>query len=557
MPDSFELPELDGLDLTALRALEVQAKKAFSDRYDAGATSREDLEELQTLAEAVQTVQAAITASDPAPEPEAEPAADPEPEPEPAADPEPAGDKVLESFLEALASRPAPAAEPAVEPAVAADPAPAVDPAVESIAAGGDPKDVQLPIDNTPIVILASADIPGVPSGSELQGWDGIVSAIGAKARSLPDMPGQLRPFPVASIMKPMKPERQLDGLSDAEVMERLNDLSSPAYLLAELSRTASGGWCAPNETVYEFACEVEAPPDAVDLPSFGSAKRGGINFPVSPTFRDFKSLVNNGLFTWTEADDQAAATGSPTKPCFKVPCVDFDSARLELEGLCVTAGNLMDMAYPELIRRYLSLVLTAHLHRLNTRKIAKMLAVIDDHVTLPATFAAASAVFDALGLQAADLRDQFSMSEGALLEVMMPRWARGPARSDVARRELSTFGDISDADVLNYWQDQGVRIQFVSNWQELGDPEDPATVWPTTFDFLMWLPGAYKLLDGPKLDIAVTRDSVQNATNDYTVAFTEEAYQVFKPGCGARLVTLPICPSGASGDRVALGCES
>lgn len=564
MPENapFELPELTGLDKAALEAVEAQATKAFTARYEAGAATPDDLQELQTLAEAVRTVRAAVLASEvgeptPDPEPVVEPAEPAEPvapvvEPEPAA---PEGGAVLDQFLEALGKQQAPT------PAAVVTPEPVAEPVVEApaaIAAGGDPRkpeDVQLQVDVSPLVILASADIPGFGTAVPLGGWDGLVAAIGAKARAVPNMAGSR--YPVASIMLPLRPERLLDGLSDAEVRERLNDLSSPAFLEEALSHTASGGWCSPNETIYEFACEVEAPPEMVDLPVFGAARRGGINFPISPTFRDFKSLENNGLFTWTEADDIAAATGSPTKPCFKIPCVDFDSARLELEGLCATAGNLMEMAYPELIRRYSSLILTAHLHRMNTQRIAKMLAVVDDSVTIAATFATASAVFDALLLQVADLRDQFSMSEDALIEVMMPRWVRGPARADVARRELATISSISDADVQRFWQDAGVRIQFVSDWQDLGDPDNPALVWPSTFQFLMWLPGAYKLLSGQKLDIAVARDSVLNATNDYTVMFTEEAYQVFKPGCGSRLVTLPICPSGATGERVLLSCDA
>lgn len=99
--------------------------------------------------------------------------------------------------------------------------------------------------------------------------------------------------------------------------------------------------------------------------------------------------------------------------------------------------------------------------------------------------------------------------------------------------------------------------LQFVSNWQELGDPENPATVWPTEVDILIWLPGALRELTGPTLDIAVARDSVQNATNDFTVAFTEESYQICAPGCGVRLVTIPICPNGASGERVAMICDA
>jgi hypothetical protein len=252
---------------------------------------------------------------------------------------------------------------------------------------------------------------------------------------------------------------------------------------------------------------------------------------------------------------DIDALVPPPTKPCFHIPCVTFTECRLELEGLCVTAGNLTDRAYPELIRRYLSLVLTGHLHRMNTQKILKMLAIVDDTVTLAATFAAASAVLAGLELQVQDLRDQFSMSEGAIIEAMAPRWLRGPIRADIARRECCSLEAVSNEQIRTYLQASGISLQFVSNWQDLGDPENPALEWPTSVSILLWLPGAYRELTGPTLDIAVARDSVLNSTNDFTVAFTEESYQICKPGCGSRLVNIPICPSGASGERVALVC--
>jgi hypothetical protein len=415
------------------------------------------------------------------------------------------------------------------------------------------PPDHELPVHrDQPITIVASADIPGIPAASRIDGMNGLVAAIGAKARSVPNQPGSR--WPVASIQKPLHDDRTLDGLSERDAMERMGDLSSVDYLVA------SGGWCAPSELIYDFACEVEAPPEAVVLPT-GSTSRGGVKFPVSPTFRDFYALANNGLFTWTEQDDIDALsnTGDPetdtVKPCFHIPCVTFDEARLELEGLCVTAGNLTDRAYPELIRRYMSLVLTAHLHRMNARKITKMLAFVDDTVVLPATFAAASALFAGLELQVQDLRDQFSMSENAVIEGMLPRWVRGLMRVDVARREQTDLDTVSNADVRRYLEDAGMRIQFVSDWQLLGDPLNPATQWPTTVQGLLWLPGALRELTGPTIDIAVARDSVQNRTNDFTVAFTEESYQVYNPGCGVRLVEIPVCPNGTVGERELLAC--
>lgn len=564
MPESheFELPEQLPGSTEELQALEVQAVAAFQTRYSQGVTAPTDVQELEAIAGSIRTLREAIASSQEEGEEEEAPEEEAPAEEAPAEVEEPA---VEEAPAEAEASSAAGAVLDAmlltsnnstatITPIVEAAPA-APTPGPQSMAASssnlppaGVPAEVQLPAQQVaPMQIIASADIPGIPAASAIQGWDGLVAAVGAKARSLPDLRGSK--YPVASLLKPYNSDRDLDGISEREAIERMSDMSSPAYLVA------SGGWCAPSETIYDFACEVEAPPDMLTFPTF-TTSRGGARYPISPTFADFKALENNGLFTWTEQDDiDAGESDGPTKPCFHIPCVEFDECRLELEGLCVTAGNLTDRAYPELIRRYLSLVLTAHLHRMNTQKILKALALVDDTVVLPATFAAASALLAGLELQVQDLRDQYSMSENSVIEAAAPRWVRGVIRADIARRECCALETVTNSQIKSYLQDAGIMLQFVSNWQELGDPDNPATVWPTTVDVLLWLPGAIRELTGPTLDIAVARDSVLNSTNDFTVAFTEESYQICKPGCGVRLVTIPICPSGASGERVELIC--
>jgi hypothetical protein len=563
MPDDnkFTLPEVLPTDAAELEALEVAATAAFEARYAEGVATEEDLAEVKAIAEDVRTVRAAIQASQAEPDPEPEP----EPEtgeedgdggeaPEVADAPEAAspGRAVLDALLlapqPAVAEAPAPA--PVAEAPAAPAPAPAPAPVAVAASAGHAPEDFQLPIAQpNPVVLIASADLPGIPSSSKLDGLDGLVAAMGAKARSISDTPGSS--YPVASLQKPLSSDRNLDGLSEADARSMMEDLASPSLL-------ASGGWCAPSEIIYDFACEVEAPPEMLTLPTY-STTRGGVRYPVSPTFRDFYALENNGLFTWTEQDDIDAGIESPpgpTKPCFHIPCVDFAEARLELEGLCVTAGNLTDRAYPELIRRYMSLVLNGHLHRMNARKIGKAVALADDSVTFAASFGAATALLDAIELTAADLRDQFSMSENAMVEIAMPRWTRGLVRVDVARREGVGIDNVSNADIRRYLMDGGAAVQFVSDWQLLGDPDAPALSWPDTIQMLVWLPGGLRELTGPSLDIAVARDSTLNRTNDFTVAFTEESYQVYKPGCGVRLVTVPVCPSGASGAAVQFTCD-
>lgn len=412
-----------------------------------------------------------------------------------------------------------------------------------------------VPAARTRVLERASA-VTIVASGSrnadDTYGRDELSVALHEKARTLNDARGSgERGAPVASL-KFNTPKNDVSKVLDDEGIRQAWDKAHDVEALV-----ASGGWCAPSETIYDFVCDFEAMPEMLDLPSITST-RGGLRFPTSPLLGDVLDDVSSG-FTWTEADDIAAATpGGPTKPCFTIPCPDFDEVRLQAQGICVTAGNLTDRAYPELTNRYVDLVMTAHAHRMNGLTIAKIEAASTAVTPTVADLSAAEAVLASVELQIASARDQFFMSADQILEVVLPRWIRTVIRRDLARRAGVNFMQVSNADIASFFGEIGARVQFVSNWQSLrvtGAYAGLVTL-PATVKALVYPAGSHTRLDGGSIDLGVVRDSTLNATNDYTAAWTEEFWGVVSR-CFSLKVTIALCADGSTGAANTIVCPT
>lgn len=399
------------------------------------------------------------------------------------------------------------------------------------------------------VTIVAS----GSRSENDTYGRDDLSIALHDKARTLNDARGASdRGAPVASI-KFNSPKNDVSKITDdagiRQAWEKAHDVDS---------LVAAGGWCAPSETIYDFVCDFEVMPEMVDLPSITST-RGGLRFPESPLLGDVLGDVTSG-FTWTEADDIAAATpGGPTKPCFTIPCPDFDEVRLQAQGICVTAGNLTDRAYPELTNRYVDLVMTAHAHRMNALTIAKMVAGSTVVAPTVADLSAAEAILASIELQIACSRDEYFMSADMVLEVVLPRWIRTVIRRDLARRAGVAFTQVGDVEIASFFGEIGARVQFVSDWQSLRNPAPGfggCVALPVTVQALVYPAGAHTRLDGGSIDLGVVRDSTLNATNDYTAAWTEEFWGVVSR-CFSLAVTIPLCANGSTGSPVVIDCPT
>lgn len=410
------------------------------------------------------------------------------------------------------------------------------------------------------LAVTASVDIPGVAHGGELPTLNALADVVARKAKSMPVTQGQPSEQLVASIRNDFGHTVD-DRTSRGEMRELIDFLTSPDK---QAALVAGGGWCAPSEIRYDFfniACE----DGMIDLPTFG-VSRGGIQFPTSPSLADalgggtafagFAATLSNTStpFLWTEADDIAAATGSPTKPCIRVPCPDFEEERLECYGYCLTAGNLTDDAYPEATANTLRLLMSAHAHVINARLIALMLAASTSATSITggaATDAAAPRIYNAVGLAATDYRARFGMCIDDVLEVVLPYWVREVIRADLAWKAGVELQAVSNSEVDSYFVARNVRVQWVNDWQVRGASQfgnaTKMTAWPTTVDFLIYAAGTFIHGNGLSLDLGVVRDSVLNETNDHTAAWTEECHLIAKVGHESRRYTVGFNVNGST----------
>jgi hypothetical protein len=402
------------------------------------------------------------------------------------------------------------------------------------------------------LVIVAAAPSSGVQIGSRFDSMDGLVSAFQNQARSLVITNGRPGFQTVATIRNQFEHVIDGDRTSPGEFEAMIRELRSPEKIE---DLVAAGGWCAPSEIRYDFF-NIVCQDGAIDLPTFG-VQRGGIQFPISPSLADvfsgeFTNATNPWL--WTEADDILAATGAPTKPCVRVICPDFDEVRLECYGICLTAGNLTDFAYPEATRNHLSLLLAAHYHAMNQRFIQQMVALSTAAIVIPSGTcrAISSDLPDYVGLAAQDYRTRFGMCDDDMLEVVLPRWARDAIRSDLGRRTALDPTNYTNADIDRLFTTRRVRIQWVNDWQirTAGQPggATPLMAWPDTVDFMIYAAGTFVKGNGLTLDLGVVRDSVLNETNDHTAAWSEECHLIARYGHESRLYRLPVCVGGLTG---------
>ena len=367
--------------------------------------------------------------------------------------------------------------------------------------------------------------------------------------------------FQVATIEKPIDPRLQIRNSDPQHVQEVLDYARSEARLPGS-SLVASGGWCAPNEVIYDLL-EVESRDGLFSVPTVGFV-RGGISRTLGPDFADiFAEPIG---FHYTEAQDIAGTYGvdangvgdgtTGDKPCYSIECPEFDDFRLEVDGLCISAGLLMQRGYPEVISRTIRGVLVAHDHKMSARRIN---AIVNgsDAVLFTDTHGTISPLLSAIELQAEHTRYIRRLSRGTTLEAVFPYWVRGVVRADLSRRTGVELLSVTDAQINGWFSSRGINPQFVYNWQDLTGDADDVTAWPVEVSFLMYPSGTW--IEGTS-DI-ITLDTLYDSTllgqNDYTALFTEEGSVVVKMGFDSRVITVPICPDGTTAAGVEYECAA
>lgn len=591
--DELVIPEdLTELSDEDLAELHEQAVGTFNDLYDDGNVSAEDLDQLRELADSISRLREErdSRAAEQAERAEQarEIAAQVNPAEEPEADEDGDGEAEDSDEGEVVATVDAETGEVTQEPPMEQDAE--VEPIAASGQNGSQRRRGEVRINLSSVrsrqprsprptgaertmrdVVLAAPDVPGFSNG---QGMDFIDMGRAVNARLQTFQKGQYeaaraqgrhlrQQFGVAVINKPFADGLTIESNDSAHIDEVFSRAVDESRLPGG-SLVASGGWCAPSETLYDLF-ELEGRDGLFSLPEV-NISRGGIRWTVGPDFATLFAEITG--FHYTEQQDidsnygvDGEGVGNDTegsKPCYHIDCPDFTEARLDLDGLCITAGLLQQRGYPEVIARTIRGALVAHDNRIAARKLAAIRAG-STAVAMPAGQVGATApVLTSIELQVEQYRQVHRMSRSQSLEAVFPFWIHGAIRTDLSRR-LGTDLDpmsVTDAQINAWFAQRGVNAQFVYNLNDLTTDAAGTTQWPDTVDFLLYAAGTWV---GGGSDV-ITLDTIYDSTllgeNDYTALFTEEGWLVAKRGHDSRVVSVPICPSGELAAGVAIDCN-
>ena len=408
-----------------------------------------------------------------------------------------------------------------------------------------------LPVDQQPggIEIVASVDVPGFRPGEEVD-LAQIVEGAMRRATGLKTAGGGTGM--VASYRLPFPDSMVVTDSSSAPEGTNALTHSADQRRLAGGDLVASGGWCAPSETIYDIV-DIACPDMLWDAPEI-QLNRGGLRFFRTPTL-DVAALT----WTWTEAQDIAAATqpAGPEKPCFVIPCPAPIDVRASAIGVCLSVGILTQRFFPEMVDWYVRNAMVAHEIRIKTAMFdAARNSASTTAVTVRPSFATFSAIYEAVALQAADMIERHNLCDSTQLEVVFPWWSKNMMLTDLARQQGVDVSTLSAADIQSAFSNLGVRVQFARGLAP-GVPTSiggavAATTWPTEIEFLMYPAGNFQIGRGPEINLGVIIDSVTVATNDEKI-FSEEAVVLIDRMGLARRVTVAVCANGEVGARNAV----
>jgi hypothetical protein len=450
-----------------------------------------------------------------------------DPDPEPAPDPAP---------------EPEPAPEPAAEPPTKSEPASV---SASTTVATLSRRVARPVVPQTPplqgIVITASADVPGYSTGQVLGDWDNLTDGFLNKARAFPTawgVPGaSLQRYPVGQFNLSFPAELVASGSRDSDIV----DYASREGRLPGNSLTASGGWCAPSETIYDL-CGGGSTDGLWDLPEI-SVSRGGVRYTSGPDF--------SGLYGATFCQTEAQAIAGTPKTCYEVPCPPFTEVRLEACGICLTSPILTEAGYPELVAAFIREAMIAHQHAITAKLLAQAIAAATP-IDLASRGSSASDILDHVEFIAIVARSNFRIANNATVEVVLPYWAKGAIRSDLSIRSGVDLLAVTDANIAAYFSARNVSLQFVQSWQTL---EDDATGYPATVEALVYPAGTFVKGVSPVISLDAVYDAASLKQNLYTALFYEQGVLLLQKCYKAYKTTIDLCSAGVTGANTNTEC--
>jgi len=402
--------------------------------------------------------------------------------------------------------------------------------------------------EQSPAVIVAAADIPGVPVGKEMESWSDVAQAFISRRAGFRGVSpsGDGDQVIVASVRGNYPEERVLEESNLQRNMDKIDTVASPTAI------TASGGLCAPLTPYYGLQVISDASRPVRDsLPQF-QADRGGVRFIAPPRLSDVTAAIGVTTAAQDEGPYGNGGGDTPFKPCLHVTCGTEEDVTITAIHRCLTFGNFGARTFPEQVEAWLALTLASHARRAETL-LLDAIAAASTATTAAQTYSAVRTLLPQIDQAVAAYRSRNRTSEGIALRVMLPSWARQLIRADLARSYRGDDLDslmVNDAQIMSWFTARNVNVTWYidsatgANQVFGAQGAGALTAFPTTVQWFLFVEGSFVFLDGGTLDLGLVRDSTLNSTNDYQI-FAETFENVAFYGVESIKVTSTVCPNG------------
>lgn len=429
------------------------------------------------------------------------------------------------------------AAEPAKKVAAAAKPKPTK---ATARLAGRRPAAAPAAIDESPFTIVASADTK-FSTGSQITLADVGQAAIDKLGR-LPEPNGtgegeDLRYFPIATMGIDFPDDLKVTQAMSTEEIDKVFAHAGDETRLEGESLTASAGWCAPSEIMYDLPNN-EVVDGVLSVPEV-QVNRGGFKHT---TGLDWSTLYAGVGFLQTEAQ----AIAGTTKTCYEVPCPSFVDERLDAIGICIKVPILLETGYPEMVTNITARSMVAHQYKVNASVISRIVTAAGAARNFTSDLG--SVVVDTLSgvdLVLEQLRQKYRIGQNATLEVIFPVFARSLFRNDLGNRNGRTADAVTDAEIASHFAVRHANVQYVYGWQELTTTD---LAWPANISFIAYPAGTFVKGVSNVINLSAVYDAASLAVNIYTGLFMEQGLLVAKMNYEAVQATVPVNIAGRTG---------
>jgi hypothetical protein len=421
--------------------------------------------------------------------------------------------------------------------------------------------------------IVAAADIASFPTGTELS-WQEVGRAFEERVRAYPSTSrggSKMRMQHALARIRRDFPDTQvvMEGDGHETAFNKLRSVAD-GYIREPEAVTAANGWCAPSEPDYSI-CSPITSDGLLSIPEM-ILRRGGLLHNQGLDFTDFfggdTTLPIAGYNILTEAQ----VIADTAKTCIEIPCPTFVDDRLNVAALCLTSSLLQNRGYPEFVSEFTQGALAAMAHLVNREVIAEIVTgstavtsflTVDPWVS-DGTFY--SNMLSAVEFAVKDMRYAYRTSMTQPFSVVLPYWVLGAMRADYIRQNARVTDDLADSMINAQFAMRGAQVQWVYDWQDAFFPgtiaathqmghATPPFNYPTTTQFLIFLPGTWVLGRQDVIRLDTVYDSTNLQQNLVTQLFMEDGFKPMRMCSFSRVYSIPTCANGHTGSQRTITC--